>query len=90
MWELARLGVPAVVGAIAPIETRLLEGLAERGLYERVGWFRDHDAASLGAILARVADDHGARAAMARVGAALIDGQGAARVVRIMQETGDA
>ncbi|HET9852265.1 MAG TPA: UDP-2,4-diacetamido-2,4,6-trideoxy-beta-L-altropyranose hydrolase [Candidatus Limnocylindrales bacterium] len=80
VWELARMGCPALVVETAPAEPHLAAGLGRLGLFDRLGPADGITTMGLaGAITARL-DDTSWRAAMAALGPSLVDGRGAARV----------
>ncbi len=81
VWELARMGCPAIVIETAPAERHLVQGLERLGLFDRLGPADTLDDDALGAAITSRAPDRPWRADMADLGAALIDGQGADRVV---------
>ncbi len=85
VWELAFRGVPAIVGAIAPVEERLLAGLRSLGLFEVVGAFADTDATSLAARIGLLSRDAPRRERMRALGRATVDGRGAERVLEAMR-----
>jgi spore coat polysaccharide biosynthesis predicted glycosyltransferase SpsG len=86
VWEMAFLGLPAVVGAVAPIERLLLAGLEQADLFVRLGWLADRDPAEVvGQALALLADPE-RRRAMSSQARALVDGLGAERVVAAMRQ----
>ncbi len=84
VWELAFLGVPALVGTVAPVEDLLADGLARHGLFVRLGAFESCGEDDLADAVSRLARDEGARAEMTRCGQALVDGGGCVRVLERM------
>jgi UDP-2,4-diacetamido-2,4,6-trideoxy-beta-L-altropyranose hydrolase len=84
VWELAAMGVPSIVGAVAEIEVALLRGLGQFDLFEGVGWFRDLGARELAARIQALALDMPRRIAMRRGARSIVDGAGADRVVSEM------
>jgi len=90
VWEMALMGLPAVVGIIAPVEELLASGLRQHGLYWHAGWLREMAPARLAEMLALLIRDQEARQAMSRLGQRLIDGLGASRVVQAMTEGDEA
>lgn len=85
VWELAAMGVPAMVGSVAPIEDLLLEGLRERGLFDVLGPLDQVDPADLAARVHQRLDDGTWRAGCARLARSIVDGQGRRRVVDAME-----
>jgi UDP-2,4-diacetamido-2,4,6-trideoxy-beta-L-altropyranose hydrolase len=86
VWELARLGCPALVVETAPAEPYLAAGLANVGLFDRLGPADDLLTTDLAGAIANRLDDQGWRAAMAALGPSLVDGQGAVRVAAALRE----
>lgn len=84
VWELAAMGVPSIVGAVAEMEVALLRGLGHFGLFEGVGWFRDFEARELAARIQALALDAPRRMQMRHVARRIVDGAGADRVVSEM------
>jgi UDP-2,4-diacetamido-2,4,6-trideoxy-beta-L-altropyranose hydrolase len=85
VWELARMGVPALVVETAPAEADLCRGLAAVGLFDRLGPVSSLDDASLAAAVAARIDDQAWRTDMSERGRRLVDGRGADRVVRAIR-----
>jgi UDP-2,4-diacetamido-2,4,6-trideoxy-beta-L-altropyranose hydrolase len=81
VWELARVGCPALVVESAPAEAFLVRGLEKVGLFDRLGPAAELADDTLVAAIARRLDDVEWRAAMGRLGPELVDGHGADRVV---------
>jgi UDP-2,4-diacetamido-2,4,6-trideoxy-beta-L-altropyranose hydrolase len=81
VWELARVGCPALVVETAPAEAFLVRGLEKVGLFDRLGLAAKLTDGTLVAAIARRLEDVEWRAAMARLGPELVDGHGADRVV---------
>jgi UDP-2,4-diacetamido-2,4,6-trideoxy-beta-L-altropyranose hydrolase len=81
VWELARLGCPAIVVETSPSEPYLVAGLAKVGLFDRAGAADQLDDADLAARIERRSRDRPWRDEMAALGPRLVDGQGALRVV---------
>lgn len=89
VWELARMGCPALVVETVPSEERLMAGLAKLGLFDLLGPASQLvDARMAQAIAARV-EDQGWRAEMSAGGRRLVDGKGALRVVRALAGEND-
>jgi UDP-2,4-diacetamido-2,4,6-trideoxy-beta-L-altropyranose hydrolase len=90
VWEMARMGCPAIVVETVPVETRLVEGLRQVGLGDTIGHADQLEDATIREVVSRRLEDGEWRRRMSALGAELVDGQGAARVVRIMREEGEA
>jgi UDP-2,4-diacetamido-2,4,6-trideoxy-beta-L-altropyranose hydrolase len=86
VWELARMGCPALVIETVPVESLLVGGLARVGLDDRLGHADRLEDATITAAVARRIVDRPWRAAMSALGRQLVDGRGAARVVDALAE----
>ena len=86
VWELARLGCPALVVETAPAEPYLAAGLASVSLFDGLGPADDLSTTALARAISNRLDDRGWRAAMAALGPSLVDGQGAVRVAAALRE----
>ncbi len=84
VWELARMGCPALVIETVPVEALLVGGLARVGLDDRLGHADDLDGATITAAVAARIDDQRWRQEMSARGRELVDGRGAARVVAVL------
>lgn len=84
-WELAFLGVPALLLVTAKNQQGIALGLDEAGAAESRGWAGDVTPTALAEALARLAQDAPRRAEMSRRARALVDGRGAERVLGAMQ-----
>ena len=84
VWELARMGCPALVIETVPVEGLLVGGLARVGLDDRLGHADDLDGATITAAVAARIDDQRWRQEMSALGRELVDGQGATRVVGVL------
>ncbi|MGH7452631.1 MAG: UDP-2,4-diacetamido-2,4,6-trideoxy-beta-L-altropyranose hydrolase, partial [bacterium] len=86
VWELAFMGLPALVGVIAPIEELLLDGLKEQRLFVNVGWFSQLSVEQLAEALIAAMEDGKMRSHTSLLGRKLVDGYGADRVLEAMNE----
>jgi spore coat polysaccharide biosynthesis predicted glycosyltransferase SpsG len=86
VWEMARMGLPALVVETVPVETMLASGLARVGLDDVLGRVDDLDDATIRTAVARRIDDQAWRRTTADLGRRLVDGRGAGRVVEAMLE----
>ncbi len=84
--ELARIGTPAVAIVVADNQAPGARALADAGATVYLGRHDILDANAIGAAVAELAADPDRRQALARRGAELVDGQGAARVIQAMHE----
>ena len=80
-WELACIGVPAIVIAVADNQRDIARGVDEAGTARNLGWWESVGAADIAAAVDGLVHDAAARRAMRRRGRALVDGRGAERVV---------
>ena len=78
-WELCCLGVPMLVLVLAPNQERNAAELEQRGCALSLGAWRPESGARLAGAVENLLADAGRRAAMSRVGRALVDGAGPAR-----------
>jgi len=86
VWELACLGIPALVGLTSENQVPVATSLVAHGIGHSVGWFRDTPAEIVAAAVGALLDDTGARSKMREAGRDLVDGMGAARVVQRLLE----
>jgi UDP-2,4-diacetamido-2,4,6-trideoxy-beta-L-altropyranose hydrolase len=86
VWELALFGAPMILGGIVATEDIAGSRLAQAGGCLYLGMFAARDGDAIAAEVNRLARDRGLRAAIGRKAAALIDGQGASRVVAALRE----
>jgi spore coat polysaccharide biosynthesis predicted glycosyltransferase SpsG len=86
LLELARVGTPALAIVVADNQAPGARALADAGATVNLGRHDTLDAAAIGAAVADLAGDPARRGALARRGAELVDGQGAARVLRELHE----
>jgi len=85
-WELAALGVPAIVTATAENQITVARGLVEAGVAIDAGPPAAWSAADLSRAIRELADDVVTRRSMAAAGRGVVDGEGADRVVSVLQE----
>lgn len=86
VWELAFMGLPALVGVIAPIEELLLDGLKQQCLFIHIGWFSQLSVEQLAEALIAAMEDRKMRNHASFLGRKLVDGYGADRVLEAMNE----
>lgn len=86
VWELAYMRVPTLVGTTVPVEELLLGGLVARGFRGGLGALSSQDPEVLGETIRLFLTDAVARREAAGLGATLVDGRGASRVVDAMTE----
>lgn len=84
-WELACMGVPAVVIAISKDQCGSAEAVAEHGTGCNLGWHSDVSPTDIKDAVQRLLQDRERRQAMSTAGQNLVDGQGPRRVVEFLQ-----
>jgi UDP-2,4-diacetamido-2,4,6-trideoxy-beta-L-altropyranose hydrolase len=85
VWELATLGMPAVILPVADNQLRIAETMDALGVVQSLGWHEQATEADLAAAVGALLDDEPRRKAMATAGRHLVDGQGADRVIRALR-----
>ena len=86
-WELAYMGLPAIVTAISSDQQGIAQGLAEQGIALNLDWHANLSEEAIREALISLLHDHERRVQMSERGRKLIDGQGAARVVKFLQNS---
>ncbi len=86
VWELARMGCPALVVETVPVERLLVAGLVKVGLFGHLGPGATLDDGRMAHAIAAKAKDRPWRTEMSALGMRLIDGAGARRVVDALAE----
>lgn len=81
-WELARCGTPQIAIVIADNQAPVAAALSAAGVAVSLGRHVDLSAAGVAAAVRELAADRTRRDAMSAAGGALVDGQGAVRVLR--------
>ncbi|MCG6553508.1 MAG: UDP-2,4-diacetamido-2,4,6-trideoxy-beta-L-altropyranose hydrolase [Candidatus Magnetominusculus sp. LBB02] len=84
VWELAFMGVPSVVGRVAPIEDYLVAGLNSRGLFIDTGWFKTATEDEIRGNLLKLLYNEKLRMAMSKLAQRLVDGYGRNRIIEAM------
>lgn len=85
-WELAFLGVPQVVLAVAPNQRPIADALARCGLAESLGEARDVNTSRMAASVETLLMDRKRREEFSKRGRQTVDGMGAARVASRLLE----
>ncbi|CAK0769521.1 UDP-2,4-diacetamido-2,4, 6-trideoxy-beta-L-altropyranose hydrolase [Gammaproteobacteria bacterium] len=85
-WELACLGVPSLLVAVADNQLPVIRAATAAGCAVDLGWWENLTVAGLTVALEQLATNEKQRTAMGIAGRALVDGNGAARVVQAMRE----
>lgn len=83
-WELLCLGVPSLVAVVADNQERIVERLHETGAVIGLGWPARCPVERLAAMLDEAIGSAAIRRRLRSAGRALVDGQGARRVVEIL------
>jgi UDP-2,4-diacetamido-2,4,6-trideoxy-beta-L-altropyranose hydrolase len=83
-WELAHLGVPAVVVGLAANQASIAAALDAAGVARSAGAASPFPAGAVGRLVAALLADASGRARMAAAGRALVDGGGAARTAEAL------
>lgn len=86
-WELAYMGVPSMVIALSRDQQAIAQGLADREIAVSLGWHASLSEERISEALEHLLTDRGRRVAMSERGQKLVDGQGAARVVKFLQSS---
>jgi UDP-2,4-diacetamido-2,4,6-trideoxy-beta-L-altropyranose hydrolase len=86
-WELAYLGLPAIVIALSRDQQEIARGLAENEVAVSLGWHANLSEEQISEALLRLMSDPGRRRAMSERGRKLVDGRGAERVVAFLQNS---
>lgn len=87
-YELAYLGVPAVLVSHDRENAAAAARFARWGTAENLGLATDVDAGSAAAVIAHLLSDRDMRAAMGAAGRGLVDGRGAERVAELVEHLG--
>ncbi len=83
-WELSYFGIPALLIAIAENQVPICEGLERAGSAINLGWHEDIQATHIQETLRQTLSAHHQLRTMSENARALVDGQGAQRVVRAL------
>lgn len=86
VWELARMGVPTLVGSTSPPEHLAAIGLVSRGLFRYLGAFENLRPVSLATAIESLASDARLRQTMSVQARQMVDGRGRERVLCAMKE----
>jgi UDP-2,4-diacetamido-2,4,6-trideoxy-beta-L-altropyranose hydrolase len=84
-WELAYMGLPAVVMAISRGQLDIAQAVADRGVAHSLGWHADVSGDEIQRAVRMLLHDSARRASMSRAGRELVDGQGPKRVVDFLR-----
>ena len=83
-WELAFMGLPALLLVLAENQVAAAERLAQAGIFANLGWHYAGSTDLFAERLVELAGEPTRREQMSRKGRALVDGRGAERVVKAM------
>lgn len=86
-WEMAYMGLPNMIVLLAENQRGIAEGLEASGASVNMGWQDQLTPKQIGAQIERLLDARDIRAEMSEAGRGLVDGSGALRVVKEMQNT---
>jgi spore coat polysaccharide biosynthesis predicted glycosyltransferase SpsG len=87
VWELACLGLPAIVIALSQDQREIAQGLAQNDVAISLGWHANLSQERIGDVLSSLIGDRERRVAMGERGRKLVDGRGAERVVVFLQNS---
>ena len=83
-WELAFMGLPSIVIAIADNQKAIAAELDRQGAIINLGWHQDVTIEQIGLVLRELIGDRHKREDMSQKGRKLVDGNGASRVASQM------
>lgn len=83
-WELACLGLPALVGVLADNQIPVAEQLELHGTAKHLGWYRETSANRIADAVADMLSDASLRATASSAGRRIVDGHGVQRVLDTM------
>jgi UDP-2,4-diacetamido-2,4,6-trideoxy-beta-L-altropyranose hydrolase len=83
-WELAFMGLPALVIILAENQRLVAEGLKETGIALNLGWYKSLSPSNISQALEKLAFRPNEREEMAERGRKLVDGKGTKRVLTEM------
>ena len=84
-WEMAFMGLPSVVIALADNQRLVAESLVAQGVATSLGWYEEFRGEEVCQILSGLVKDRKKREDMGRNGRKLVDGGGANRVARLLR-----
>jgi UDP-2,4-diacetamido-2,4,6-trideoxy-beta-L-altropyranose hydrolase len=85
-WELLFMGTPALLLIVADNQRYIVEYIGDQELGKNLGQAGNVSTESLAVAIASLAEDYNLRVTISRKARQIIDGQGAQRVVSLMQE----
>ncbi|MDA8326253.1 MAG: UDP-2,4-diacetamido-2,4,6-trideoxy-beta-L-altropyranose hydrolase [Nitrospiraceae bacterium] len=81
IWELAFMGLPALIGIVAENQEKSVNLLREDGIYPSCGWIKDKTAKELAGMIEALIKDKDLRLEMSKRARRMVDGKGADRVI---------
>jgi len=85
-WELAFMGVPALILILASNQRPIAERLDAVGVAVNLGWYEDVSPTETAQVVMRLLGAPGTRAEISQRGRQLVDGEGAARVLMYLRD----
>ena len=85
--ELAFMGIPFLVIALAENQKQVMSGFANKGAAVALGWHADLDPIGVAQEIDALARDRSRRESFSRLGPSLVDGSGARRVIEVVDPT---
>ena len=83
-WELAFMGVPSLLIAIAENQRPIAAELARRGISHYLGWHEDLKGLNIRSVLTDYCGDLTKRRKMSMQGRTLVDGKGGERITQVL------
>jgi UDP-2,4-diacetamido-2,4,6-trideoxy-beta-L-altropyranose hydrolase len=80
-WELAFMGLPMIMIAIADNQCRIVEELSKTGAAVNLGWQQNVTSSMIAKSISRLMEDVDKRTEMSRLAQTLVDSKGAGRVL---------
>jgi UDP-2,4-diacetamido-2,4,6-trideoxy-beta-L-altropyranose hydrolase len=84
-WELSYLGVPMILITVSRDQEENVSAISKTGAALSLGWHANLSEDDIVGAIRKLMNDPDARRAMSESGQALVDGEGAARVVEFLQ-----
>jgi spore coat polysaccharide biosynthesis predicted glycosyltransferase SpsG len=81
------MGLPSIVIALSSDQVGIARGLTENDIAISLGWHANLSEERISDALNSLLGDHGRRIAMSERGTKLVDGHGAERVVKFLQNS---
>jgi len=85
-WELAFMGLPTILMALAENQKGIAGGLSEMGAVQNLGWFEQVTERHISETLLSVLNDKAQHQEMSRKGRSLVNGMGRSRVVSLLRD----